>query len=130
MFESGRFDSGLYNAQKDFLTWVVVVIIVVSVCYFVVVLLSEVHTMIMASSKRRKAPTKGEKGTKVAKVTQRTIVESAEAALTDSGELCYGPSAPRSSVKVQPPSDRWRWELQIAALLRTLGPSLCRGDRD
>jgi hypothetical protein len=45
MFESGRFDSGLYEQQKQFLTWVVVVIIVVSITYFTVVLVSEVYIM-------------------------------------------------------------------------------------
>jgi hypothetical protein len=43
MFESGRFDTGLYNDQYDFLSWVVVFIIVVSVGYFIVVLTSEVR---------------------------------------------------------------------------------------
>jgi hypothetical protein len=59
MFESGRFDTGLYNAQKDFLTWVVVVIIVVSVMYFIVVLLSEVYTMLSATRQRK--PKKADK---------------------------------------------------------------------
>jgi uncharacterized membrane protein YcjF (UPF0283 family) len=88
MFESGRFDSGLYNAQKDFLTWVVVVIIVVSVCYFVVVLLSEVHTMVMASSRRRaSAPSKSAKAAKAEVTKQRAVVETAEVAINESGKL-------------------------------------------
>ncbi len=53
MFESGRFDSGLYDDQQRFLTWIVVLIIVISVVYFVVVLVSEVYLMINAASLRK-----------------------------------------------------------------------------
>jgi hypothetical protein len=68
MFESGRFDSGLYEQQKQFLTWVVILIIAVSIIYFFVVLFSEVYTMCTAEAKQKKAAAapaaKGAKGKK------------------------------------------------------------------
>jgi len=85
MFESGRFDTGLYDAQKDFLTWVVVVIIVVSVVYFIVVLLSEVYMML--STGKAKPKNKADKAKRDA-AKQRGFVDMADAAISaDAGSL-------------------------------------------
>jgi hypothetical protein len=59
MFESGRFDSGLYEKQKQFLTWAVVLVITVSVIYFGIVLVSEVYTMLTANAAWRHARESG-----------------------------------------------------------------------
>jgi hypothetical protein len=83
MFESGRFDSGLYNSQRDFLTWTVVVIIVVSVGYFIVVLFSEIYTMLSASAKKRRVPKKGEKKDRS---KQRAFADAADGSTDGGGE--------------------------------------------
>jgi hypothetical protein len=52
MFESGQLDQRGFEAQKAFITWVVVLIIVLSIAYFFVVLISEIYLMCTANSKR------------------------------------------------------------------------------
>ena len=44
MFESGRFESEYYHAQRDFIATVVIIVIAVSIMYFVVVFVSELYT--------------------------------------------------------------------------------------
>jgi hypothetical protein len=97
MFESGRFDTGLYDDQKRFLTWVVVVIIVVSVLYFVVVLVSEVYTMINSGMKSKKAVAKkGSARKHVSSLNSLTALENSMAtpakpgAATQSGASSSG----------------------------------------
>jgi hypothetical protein len=55
MFESGQLDQNGFEAQKAFITWVVVIIIVLSILYFFVVLFSEIYLMCTANSKRNQA---------------------------------------------------------------------------
>jgi hypothetical protein len=41
MFESGRFESSYYSAQRDTLTWLTLLVIFASICYFLAVLIVE-----------------------------------------------------------------------------------------
>jgi hypothetical protein len=75
MFESGRFDSGLYNQQKQFLTWAVIIVITLSIGYFVVVLVSEVYTMLTANSKKPASADK-KKGDAKAAAMRRKIART------------------------------------------------------
>jgi hypothetical protein len=75
MFESGRFDTGLYKEQQDFLTYAVIVVITLSIGYFIVVLVSEVYTMLTANSKSKK-PSSDKKGDAKAAAMRRKIART------------------------------------------------------
>jgi hypothetical protein len=46
MFESGRFESSYYSAQRDTLTWLTLLVIFASICYFLAVLIVEASIVV------------------------------------------------------------------------------------
>ena len=64
MFESGRFESEYYHAQRDFIATVVIIVIAVSIMYFVVVFVSELYTSLAPRkvANRRRGRKDGLKG--------------------------------------------------------------------
>ncbi|MDR3566240.1 MAG: hypothetical protein P4N59_33055, partial [Negativicutes bacterium] len=57
MFQSGQLDTQGFEAEKSFVSYVVVLVIVLSVLYFVTVLSSEIYLMCSAQAKKKKEMT-------------------------------------------------------------------------